>query len=71
LITQNLTTLMVVLRTPLNLKNLMSIFDPVSGHYTYYQFIATFKGHSFQEADKDFHDILIIKTDKENKIVDA
>jgi len=49
----------------------MSIFDPVSGHYTYYQFIATFKGHSFQEADKDFHDILIIKTDKENKIVDA
>lgn len=59
------------LKDTLNLRNLMPIFEPISGHYNYYQFIATFKGHSFQEVDKDFHDILIIKTDNENKIIDA
>ena len=54
-----------------NLNNIMTIFKPISGHYNYYQFIATFKGHSFELFDKDFHDILIIKTDNENKIIDA
>ncbi len=59
------------IKDTLNIKNLMPIFEPTSGHFTYYQFISTFKGHSFQEVDKDFHDILIIKTDGENKIIDA
>jgi hypothetical protein len=59
------------IKDTLNLRSLMPIFEPISGHYNYYQFIATFKGHSFQEVDEDFHDILIIKTDNKNKIVDA
>ena len=59
------------IKDSLNIKNLMPIFAPIIGHYNYYQFISTFKGHSFQEVDKDFHDILIVKTDNENKIIDA
>ena len=59
------------IKDTLNLKNLMPIFEPISGQYNYYQFIATFKGHSFQQVDKDFHDILIIKTNNKNKIIDA
>ena len=59
------------IKDTLNIKKLMPIFEPINGHYNYYQFISTFKGHSFQEVDKDFHDILIIKTDNENKIIDA
>lgn len=46
-------------------------FEPINGHYNYYQFIATFKGHSFREVDTVFHDILIIKTDNNKKIIDA
>jgi hypothetical protein len=51
--------------------NAKPVFEPVGGKFTYYKFIATFKGWSFQEIEKDFHDILIIKTDNSNKIVDA
>ena len=59
----------------LNVRNLMPIFEPVSGQYKYYQFLSTFIGEAYN-ADgprlfKDFHDILIIKTDNENKIIDA
>ncbi|MDY0216521.1 MAG: hypothetical protein RBS19_06165 [Bacteroidales bacterium] len=58
-----------------NVENLMPIFEPVSGQYHYYQFISTYIGQAYN-ADgpplyKDFHDILIIKTDNENKILDA
>jgi hypothetical protein len=59
------------IKDTINLRNIVPIFEPVSGPYVYYQFISTFKGHSFDELDKDFHDILIIKTDNENKIIDA
>ena len=52
-------------------------FEPVSGEFTYYQFISTYKGHAYVapgnsgERFKTFHDILIIKTDQNNKVVDA
>jgi hypothetical protein len=61
------------IKDTVNLKNLMPIFEPISGNYNYYQFIATFKGqgHDFQEVEEYFHDILIIKTDNDNKIIDA
>jgi hypothetical protein len=55
----------------LNVRNLLPVFEPVSGHFNYYQFLATFKGESYDGGIKDFHDILIIKTDTENKIIDA
>ncbi|MDD4150347.1 MAG: hypothetical protein PHE33_09980 [Bacteroidales bacterium] len=59
----------------LNVKNLMPIFEPVCGQYNYYQFISTYVGqaYNFDEPPlfKDFHDILIIKTDDKNKIIDA
>src|SRR5690606_9680859 len=59
----------------LNARNLMPVFEPISGQYKYYQFLSTFVGEGYN-ADgpplfKDFHDILIIKTDNENKIIDA
>jgi hypothetical protein len=55
----------------LNARNLTPVFEPVNGHFNYYQFLATFKGESYEGGAKDFHDILIIKTDNENKIIDA
>lgn len=59
----------------LNVRNLMPVFEPVSGQYIYYQFLSTFVGEAYNPDGpplfKDFHDILIIKTDSENKIVDA
>jgi hypothetical protein len=59
----------------LNLRSLMPIFEPSNGHYNYYQFIATFKGEAYNGGEpttiEDFHDILIIKTNDSNKIIDA
>lgn len=59
----------------LNIRNVMPVFEPVSGQFNYYQFIATFKGEGYNFGDvpivKDFHDILIIKTDNENNILDC
>ena len=56
-------------------KKTISAFEPVSGKYIYYQFIATFRGSSYNDGApttiKDFHDILIIKTNEKNKIIDA
>ena len=52
-------------------------FEPVNGKFTYYQFIATFKGEAyFAPGDSGnpiqiFHDILIIKTNENNEVVDA
>jgi hypothetical protein len=59
----------------LNVRNVMPIFEPVSGQFKYYQFLSTFVGQAYN-ADgpplfKDFHDILIIKTDNDNRILDA
>ena len=51
--------------------NLGQIFEPVDGRHNFYKFMATFKGESYAGTIKDFHDILIIKTDSENKILDA
>ncbi len=59
----------------INTKNLMPVFEPISGTFNYYQFLATFKGKAYNGGEattiKDFHDILIIKTDQNNKIIDA
>jgi hypothetical protein len=59
----------------LNVRNLMPVFAPVSGQYKYYQFLSTFVGEAYYSDGpplfRDFHDILIIKTDNENKIIDA
>jgi len=64
------------IKDTLNLRNLMPIFNPIDGQYNYFQFIATFKGKAYNGGDgpiliKDFHDILIIKTDNKNEIIDA
>jgi len=52
-------------------------FEPVDGKYTYYQFISTFKGYAYVapgdsgDHTKTFHDILIIKTNENNEVIDA
>ncbi|MCE7042444.1 hypothetical protein [Dyadobacter sp. CY312] len=58
--------------------SIREIFEPLSGEYNYYQFISTFKGlgmifsgDDVKDSIKTFHDILIIKTNNENKIIDA
>ena len=55
--------------------DIISAFEPLKGQYNYYQFIAAFKGQSYNDGGptliKEFHDILIIKTDSKNKIIDA
>src|SRR5438045_6718320 len=50
---------------------LEKIFKPAKGNFIVYRFLATFKGISFTEEEKDFHDLLIVKTDSSNKILDA
>lgn len=57
--------------TTKNRESRRSIFNPVKGKYTVYLFIATFTGSSFNNTEKDFHDILILKTNKKNKIIDV
>ncbi|MBA3674028.1 MAG: hypothetical protein H0W75_03580 [Chitinophagaceae bacterium] len=63
------------IKDTLNIRNLMPIFEPKSGQLNYFQFLATFKGEGYNGGEapliKDFHDILIIKTDTDNKIIDA
>lgn len=58
-----------------NVRNILPVFEPVGGQYNYYQFRSTYVGQSYLTDDplahKEFHDILIIKTDKKNKIIDA
>jgi hypothetical protein len=55
--------------------DIISAFEPLKGQYNYYQFIATYKGNSYNDGGptliKEFHDILIIKTDSKNQIIDA
>jgi hypothetical protein len=48
-----------------------NVFNPTKGNYTVYMFIATFKGQSFDNTEKDFHDILVLKTDKKKQILEA
>jgi len=48
-----------------------NIFNPIKGKFTVYVFMTTYKGLSFDNIEKDFHDILIVKTNKEQKIIDA
>ncbi len=59
----------------INTMRVMSVFDPVNGKYSYFQFIATFKGEAYNIPGpiliKAFHDILIVKTDSHNVILDA
>jgi hypothetical protein len=48
------------------------LFRPVTGKYTVYRFLATYKGMSHRtEKNESFHDVVILKTDISNHIIDA
>lgn len=53
------------------------IFNPINGKYHYYKFIATYKAKGFSpdpadvKPEQTFHNILIIKTDDQQKIIDG
>lgn len=53
------------------------IFNPINGKYHYYKFIANYKARGISrdsdpaKPEQTFHDILIIKTDDYQKIVDG
>ncbi|HEV8506060.1 MAG TPA: hypothetical protein VGQ53_11690 [Chitinophagaceae bacterium] len=63
------------IKDTLNIINSISIFEPTNGQFLYYQFLSTFIGEGYNSDGppilKEFHDILIIKTDKNNIILDA
>ena len=48
-----------------------NVFQPVKGKFTVYRFLAIFQGLSFTNTEKEFHDIIIVKTDAKNKIISA
>lgn len=48
-----------------------NVFNPVKGKNTVYVFTATYKGLSYDNTEKNFQDILIVKTDSKQKILDA
>jgi hypothetical protein len=48
-----------------------NFFNPTKGKYTVYIFIATFKAKSFDNTEKGFHDILVLKTNKKKQILEA
>jgi hypothetical protein len=48
-----------------------SLFEPVKGEYHVYVFVAAYQGRSYNGSRKDFHDLLILKTDKSRKILNA
>lgn len=52
-------------------ETLRNVFNPVKGKNTVYVFQASYKGLSFNNAEKEFNDILIVKTDSKQKILDA
>jgi hypothetical protein len=54
-----------------DINKLNEIFEPITGKYKYYKFIATYKGESYTNKTSEFHDVLIVKTDNNNKIIDA
>ncbi len=46
-------------------------FKPAAGKYTVYRFLATYQGISYTDKQKAFHDILIVKTNNQNKVIGA
>ncbi len=61
-------------RSANKVTTISNLFEPIRGKFLYFQFIATFKGEVYNETGtliKDFHDILIIKTDRNYRILDA
>ena len=56
-------------------KNRIQIFEPVIGAYRYYQFLSSYIGQAYNDVGqplfKEFHDVLIVKTDRSNTIIDA
>jgi|GEM_PF-2164050 len=50
---------------------LNGIFKPTKGKYTVYRFVAKYVGSSFTGKLEEFNDLLIVKTDRNRKIIDA
>jgi hypothetical protein len=58
-------------KAPRGLPMLDSLFKPVKGAYTVYRFLATFRGKSYTGQEKEFHDLLLVKTDDNSKVIKA
>ena len=52
-------------------ENVIEIFRPVNGQYRVIQFMAAFWGRGKDEKKKIFHEILIVKVDHNNIILDS
>src|SRR5690348_7820789 len=58
-------------KAPRGLPMLDSLFKPVKGEFKVYRFVATFLGKSYTGQEKEFHDLLLVKTDDSNKVIKA
>lgn len=47
------------------------VFNPITGKFMVFQFIAEFNGLGYGNIIKTFHDILIIKINQDRKVIDA
>ena len=52
-------------------RDVRKLFEPVKGDSKIYLFEAEYYGESLSSGSKKFHDILIVKTDSSNTILDA
>ena len=56
---------------PPGYEGMLKSFKPVKGEFTTYTFIKTFDGESKYNGNKKNHDLIIIKTDSTNKVLDG
>jgi len=63
--------LIILDTTPPRYSLMDNVFKPTTGKYTVYRFLATYQGISYTNKQKEFHDVLIVKTNNKNKVVDA
>ena len=66
-----LNNLDAVMQMQYSMQPLKGFFNPVKGKFIVYKFLAIYKGESFNDKIQVFHDILIIKTDKYDNVIDA
>jgi hypothetical protein len=53
------------------IDSVRSVFNPIIGQFTVFQFIAEFNGLAYGNVIETFHDVLIIKINQDRKIIDA
>src|SRR5450631_2539829 len=67
----NKNIILMLYRISPGISLLNKVFEPIKGKYTVYRFIAKYIGMSFTDQQKEFHDLIIVKTDSKSEIIEA